>query len=130
MRMLLIPVLLLATGLGTAQAQNAAPADSSPVARLPDPPVADEAPPSAFVSAARTAIAAGRLGEAIEAIERAESRLLIRSVRPSRAATPSDQALVRMLGAARVALGQGERAEALEHLAKVLADPALDSAVE
>jgi hypothetical protein len=104
--------------------------DSLPIVRLPDPPVADDAPASAFVHAARTAIAAGRAGEAMEAIERAESRVLIRSVRPSRAGDPSDQALVRTLAEARGLLRQGLRAEALERLAAVAANPALDAAVE
>lgn len=98
--------------------------------RLPDPPVADEAPPSAFVAAARTAIAAGRGGEAMEAIERAETRVLVRSVRPSRAATPSDQALVRLLAESRAALARGDRAGALDRLADVMANPALDAQVE
>lgn len=105
-------------------------ADSTPVARLPDPGVADAAPPSGFVAAARTAIAVGRLGEAMEAIERAESRLLARHVRPSLAGTPSDQALVVQLRAARAALKAGERATALDILAGVAADPALDAAPE
>ena len=98
--------------------------------RLPDPPVADEAPPSAFVAAARTAIAAGRSGEAMEAIERAESRVLVRSVRPSRASVPSDDALVRLLADSRAALARGDRAEALDRLAAVMAHPALDTRAE
>ena len=111
-------------------AQSAPPADQVPLAPLPVPAVAEEAAPSAFVTAARTAIAVGRLGEAMEAIERAESRVLIRSVRPSRAAVPSDQAVVRMLADARLALGQGDRAGALAMLAEVLASPALDAGTE
>ncbi len=98
--------------------------------RLPDPPVADQAPPSAFVAAARTAIAAGRGGEAMEAIERAESRVLVRSVRPSRASAQSEQALVRLLAEARGALARGDRAGALDRLADVMANPALDAQVE
>ena len=111
-------------------APSAPAADQVPLAPLPVPAVAEEAAPSAFVTAARTAIAVGRLGEAMEAIERAESRVLIRSVRPSRAGVPSDQALVRLLAEARGALGQGDRAGALEKLAEVLASPALDAGTE
>lgn len=111
-------------------APSASAADQVPLAPLPVPAVAEEAAPSAFVTAARTAIAAGRLGEAMEAIERAESRVLIRSVRPSRAGVPSDQALVRLLAEARGALGQGDRAGALAMLAEVLASPALDAGTE
>jgi len=130
MKPLLILALLLAAGVPAARAQTATPAESVPLVRLPDPPVADEAPPSAFIAAARTAIAAGRAGEAMEAIERAESRVLVRSVRPSRASIPSEQVLVRVLAEARMALGQGARAEALTKLAEALANPALDTAVE
>ncbi len=130
MKPLLILALLLVAGVPAARAQTATPAESVPLVRLPDPPVADEAPPSAFIAAARTAIAAGRAGEAMEAIERAESRVLVRSVRPSRASIPSEQVLVRVLAEARMALGQGARAEALTKLAEALANPALDAAVE
>ncbi len=128
-----IPAFLLALGLlvaPAALAQTQTQQDGIPLVRLPDPPVTDDAPASAFVNAARTAIAAGRPGEAMEAIERAESRVLIRSVRPSRANTPSDQALVRTLAEARAALRQGNRAEALDKLAEAAANPGLDAAVE
>ncbi len=124
---------LLALGLlvlPAAHAQVPPRQDGVPLVRLPDPPVDDDAPASAFITAARTAIAVGRAGEAMEAIERAESRLLIRSVRPSRANTPSDQAMVRTLAEARAALREGQRAEALDKLAEVAANPALDAAVE
>jgi hypothetical protein len=122
---------LLALGLALAPAAGAQTRqDGTPILRLPEPPVAEDAPASAFVEAARTAIAVGRAGEAMEAIERAESRVLVRSVRPSRANTPSDQELVRVLAEARAALGQGERALALELLARAAANPALDAAVE
>ena len=128
MKPLLIALLLLVAFPATAQ--NAAPTDQRPAARLPDPPVPDGSPPSAFLAAARSAIAAGRNGEAIEAIERAESRLLIRSVRPSRAVIPSEQALVRLLAEARAALAQGERGTALARLLEAEANPALDAEVE
>ena len=124
----IVPILavMLAAAPNAGHGQNA----SVPIARLPVPAVAEDAPPSAFVAAARSAIAAGRIGEATEAIERAESRVLVRSVRPSRAQTPSDQALVRTLAEARGALGQGDRTSALAKLAEALGNPALDAAVE
>lgn len=129
--MKLIPILAVLLAIASAtQAQNTAPVDSVPLAPLPAPAVADEAAPSEFITAARSAIAAGRSDEAMEAIERAESRVLIRSVRPSRAGVPSDQALVRLLAEARGALGQGDRAGALAMLAEVLASPALDAGTE
>jgi hypothetical protein len=126
----LIPTVAAALALALAVGPTPVLAQSAPQTRLPEPPLPESAPPSAFVVAARTAIAAGRIGEAREAIERAESRLLVRSVRPSLAATPSDQALVRQLAAARAALGAGDRATALDILAGILPDPALDRSAE
>jgi hypothetical protein len=38
--------------------------------RLPDPPVEDDAPPRAFLLAARLAITNGRMAEAMETLER------------------------------------------------------------
>jgi hypothetical protein len=123
--MVTLSILALALAAAPSLAQTTAP----PV-RLPDPPVADEAQPSAFVAAARNAIAAGRIGEAREAIERAESRVLIRSVRPSLAGVPSDQAVTRLLAEARRALEQGERQVALGWLAEAAAHPGLDAVVQ
>ncbi len=91
--------------------------------QLPTPPVSEDSPPSAFIQAAETAIAAGRLGEAQEAIERAESRVLNRSVRPSKAGEASQQALVQQLSEARQALARGDRAGAVAQLARARANP-------
>lgn len=91
--------------------------------QLPSPTVSDDAPPAAFVKAAEGAIAAGRLGEAQEAIERAESRALDRTVRPSRANQPSRQLLVKQLADARQMLGHGDRQGALHKLDEALANP-------
>jgi hypothetical protein len=91
--------------------------------QLPTPFVDDNAAPAAFMKAAEAAIAAGRLGEAQEAIERAESRALDRSVRPSKAGQPSQQKLVRQLADARRALGTGDRAGALRLLQAAMANP-------
>lgn len=99
-------------------------------ARLPDSGVSEDAKPSAFVETARTAITAGRTGEAMEAIERAESRILSRSVKPSRAHDPSSQDMVRQLSEARAALAGGDRATALARLATVAQNPWIDSGAE
>ncbi len=126
--MLLLPI--AAPALAVAQNAASSADEGRVVVRLPDPGVADDAPPSAFLAAARQAIAAGRRGAAMEAIERAESRLLVRSVRPSRAGVPSEQGLVRLLAEARTALARGDRDEAMRKLDTVMRDPALDGAVE
>lgn len=82
--------------------------------RLPVPQVDENAPASVFLDAARRALAAGRGGEAQEALERAESRALDRSVRPSRAGQPSQQPVVADIAAAREALAAGDRMRVLE----------------
>lgn len=91
--------------------------------QLPAPPVAEDAPPAAFVKAAQGAIASGRLGEAQEAIERAESRALDRSVKPSAADEPSQQSLVKQLADARQMLASGDRMGAQHKLEEALANP-------
>jgi hypothetical protein len=83
---------------------------TSPIAPpLPPPPLDDNAPPAAFLRAARAALLAGRTGEAQEALERAESRALDRAVRRSQADTPSAQPLVRQIAAARQSLADPDR---------------------
>jgi len=111
-------------------APGAPAAAPSGTARLPDAGVSEDAKPSAFVETARAAITAGRTGEAMEAIERAESRILSRSVRPSLANDPSTQVLVKQLADARAALGAGDRAAALAGLAAALQNPWIDSGAE
>ena len=91
--------------------------------QLPTPDVGENAPPAAFIQAAQAALAAGRLGEAQEATERAESRALTRSVKPSTADDPSHQPLVRQLSEARQLIGSGDRAGARQKLDEALANP-------
>lgn len=81
---------------------------------LPVPDLSENAPPRAFLEVARRAIAAGRTGEAQEALERAESRALDRSVRPSQAGLPSKQSLVAQIAEARSALSGGDRGRAIQ----------------
>jgi hypothetical protein len=102
---------------------NAATASHTWAPSLPTPPVAENAPPTAFIQAALNALAAGRTGEAQEAIERAESRVLTRSVRPSRADQPSHQPLIQQLAAARDALAGGDRLDAVSKLQAALKNP-------
>jgi len=106
-----------------AAGQTLAPADepSLPGVRLPTPEVDEDSPPSAFLNAARLAITAGRDGEALEALERAESRALDRSVRPSRAGVPSPQPLVARIAEARAALSNRQRLQTLQLIDQALA---------
>ena len=105
-----LPLSSNASNLGAADTRTAiAP-------RLPSPLLAENASPAAFLHAAGQALAAGRTGEAQEALERAESRALSRSVRPSRAGEASRQPLVTTISAARAALSVGDRARALRFI--------------
>ena len=108
---------VLALGLAApALAQTAAPP-------LPAPALDDNSPPQAFIDAAMKAIAVGHLGEAQEAIERAESRALDRSVKPSLAGQPSQQPLVQQLSQARQALSAGDKLQAVQLLQAAAANP-------
>jgi len=104
---------------------NVGPADTHTLwsPQLPTPFVDPNASPATFMKAALAAIAAGHLGEAQEAIERAESRALDRSVRPSKAGQPSQQTLVHLLADARHALSAGDKGGALRILQAALANP-------
>jgi alkylation response protein AidB-like acyl-CoA dehydrogenase len=106
-------------------ASNITPGDTASVIapRLPDPPLDDNAPPFAFLRAARNALAAGRTGEGQEALERAESRALVRAVRPSAANQPSQQPLVREITLARDALAAGNTPRAIELIDHALRNP-------
>ena len=97
---------------------------------LPSPTVDDDSSPLVFLLSARQAIADGKLGVAQEALERAESRALVRSVRPSRASQPSEQGIVADIAAARHALAAGDRALALDKISAALASKDADAAPE
>ncbi|OJY65267.1 MAG: hypothetical protein BGP12_18895 [Rhodospirillales bacterium 70-18] len=114
------------------KAGNIGPTDTHTpyAARLPDPGVGENTDPHAFLTAARQALAANRTGEAQEALERAESRLLVRSVPPSRANTPSGQTVIQQIAAARQALGMGDRAGALAKIDEALQNPELAEPVK
>jgi hypothetical protein len=104
------------------RASNATPGDTKSVIapRLPTPSVGDDASPRVFLQAAERALTLGRTGEAQEAIERAESRLLDRDVAPSSAGKPSSQKLVAVVGNARRALAAGDRPGAMRLIMEAL----------
>jgi hypothetical protein len=114
------------------KAGNIGPADTTTpyAARLPTPDVGDNAGPRAFLEAARTSLAAGRTGEAQEAMERAETRLLIRSVRPSQASMPSQEPAVQQISEARQALGMGDRSGAMAKIDAALNNPEMAAPVK
>ena len=106
-------------------ASNITPDDSrSTIApTLPIPQIGEDAPPAAFLRAARAALQAGRTGEAQEGLERAESRTLTRSTRPSLADRPARSPFLLLLSEARGALAQGDRNGAIHFIDRALADP-------
>ena len=105
------------------KASNATSGDTRSVIapRLPTPSAGDDSSPRAFLESAQRALVLGRTGEAQEALERAESRLLDRTVAPSRADLPSEQPAVAAVGDARRALAAGDRARSQQIIGEVLA---------
>jgi hypothetical protein len=93
------------------------------VAPLPSQNLSEDSPVAAFLHAASQALTAGRKAEAIEALERAETRALTRDVRPSTADQPSKQKLVETITAARNAVAAGD-----DLPARILIDDALRQA--
>jgi hypothetical protein len=104
------------------KASNATSGDTSSVIapRLPTPSAGEDASPRAFLQSAQRALTLGHTGEAQEALERAESRLLDRTVAPSRANQPSAQPVVAQVGDARRALAAGDRATTQRLLTEIL----------
>jgi len=80
---------------------------------LPVPPVDPNASPATFLLSARSAVERNRLGEAQEALERAETRLLGQSVVPAATSAQDQETAVLDIGVARRALAARDRARAL-----------------
>jgi hypothetical protein len=88
---------------------------------LPTPGIGGDGGPDAYLHAARDALVAGRTGEAQQALEMAETRMLDRSVPPSGIAVPSDSNTVARITDARNALGGGDTANAIRLIDLALA---------
>ena len=108
--------------LGNA-ASNVGPGDTRSLIapNLPSPAVPAGSPPRAFVEAAQRALVLGRTGEAQQALEQAETRMLDRSVAPSRADQPDQQAGIQAVTAALQSLAAGDRARTQQIIADMLA---------
>jgi len=108
-------------GLGTGRdpvstrASNIVPgnARSAIAPALPTPTVGADAAPLQYLRAARSALAAGRTGEAQQSLEMAETRELTRSVPSDAAGQPDPNPAVTQIRNALHALGDGDRAGAL-----------------
>ena len=92
---------------------------------LASPTLPTDVPPGAFLEAARTALQDGRPGEAQEALERAETRLLDRSVGLAQADVPDNTRPVLDIGVARQALAVRDRPGAIHAIDDALAASAL-----
>ena len=102
---------------------NVTPGDTKSVIapNLPSPPVPAGSPPRAYLEAAQRALTLGRTGEAQQALEEAETRMLDRSVPPSRADVPDQRPGVRDVTAALQALAAGDRARTQQLITDMLA---------
>ena len=88
----------------------------TPVAALPAPNVDENAAASEFLKAAERALAAGRNGEAQQAMEMAQTRLLDRSVPMGQTDRPSDHPAIGLVREALQALAAGDRGGSLAKL--------------
>jgi hypothetical protein len=134
-----LPILLACMWLGSAQAQrpgnevgtgmslprsdaasniDAATTHSDLAPNLPVPAVPDNV--RSLLIAARQALASGRTGEAQEALERAETRALDRSVVVGTENVPVRGPVINAIGRARRALGAGDMRRAIVEIDAIL----------
>lgn len=90
------------------------------LAPLPSPNVGENASVSDFLHAAQGALATGRTGEAENALEMAQTRMLDRSVPLFQTQNVSDNPTVVAIGQARQALAAGDRDGCLRQIAAAL----------
>jgi hypothetical protein len=107
-------------GIGTSlplsdRASNIEPSDtrSSIAPTLPESSLGANATARDYLTAARSALVAGRTGQAQQSLEMAETRALDRSVEPSLASEPSHSQFINRIGEARHALGDGDSKRAI-----------------
>jgi hypothetical protein len=98
------------------QASNIGPSDttSTIAPNLPSPSVGPNANAADYLAAARSALSAGQTGEAQQALEMAQTRLLSRSVPLFQTNTPSANPVVQQISQALQALGVGDTARCLQ----------------
>lgn len=92
----------------------AADSTPAPLAPLPSPIVPEGARASDYLRAAQNALAAGRVGEAEEALEMAQTRMLDRSVPLGQTNIPSDNLTVGQISQARQALTARDRVTCMQ----------------
>ena len=94
---------------------------STVVPTLPAPALDENAAAVDFLNAAERALSAGRTGEAREAMERAQTRLLDRSVPLGQTDKPSDEPAVALISQGLRALDAGDRATCLRMIQAAVA---------
>jgi hypothetical protein len=114
------------TGMSGPASQNASNTDaantkSAIAPHLPMPAAGDSAGPVAYLQAADRALAARRTGEAQQALEMAETRLLDRSTPVDQAGQPDQGPQVQQVSQALKALGDGDLAGARSAVQAALA---------
>ena len=121
------PVDLLTPTIEPTVPANTTPPDIRPATRLPlpGPPAHSNEPPREFLEAARHALEAGQIGNAQEALERAETTLLNGSGAPVTASSPDTQHAILGIGAARRELAAHDRQGAMRAIDNALAATAL-----
>lgn len=128
MHCILLSAALLAALSVAAGAQPAEWNDQSVIrSALPAPNLPEAAKPSDFLRAARGSLAAGRKGEAQEALEMAQTRLLDRSVAIGHTDDPSGNPLVARISQARQALSAGESTICLQAIEAAIASAEANS---
>jgi hypothetical protein len=110
------PLLLAVSAAALAQ-----PAGSSVLAPLPSPVVSPGARPSEYLRAAQGALAAGRRGEAQEALEMAQTRMLDRSVPLGQTNNPSDNPTSGQISQALQALAAHDQATCMQSIQAAIA---------
>ncbi len=88
---------------------------------LPSPPLPSNANPEDFLRAARTALAAGKTGEAQQSLEMAKTRALSRPVPAGQTNVPSQDPLVASISDALRALGTHNRPATLQAIDAAIA---------
>ena len=122
MRALVFSVLVADLGFGRrAGPTRRIAAGRSSCRRLPSPDLPEGAKPSDALRAAQGALAAGRLGEAEQALEMAETRMLDRSVPLGQTDNPSDNPTVGQISQARQALAAHDRATCMQFIQAAIA---------
>ncbi len=118
-----VPVAALAANPTSNRASNISPSDttSTIAPQLPTPAAGEDNAPRQFLIAARQALAAGRTGEAQEALERAETRLADRSTPLFQTNGVAGGPTIEAVRQARDALGAGNRSQAIQFVEQALA---------